>query len=748
MKRLILSPVIFLAAILGIVTCKNTVAQDLNSAIMLTRSEQYDNAEEIFKQLIQKEPGNSKNFFFYGENILQDYFSDTISNTITTFTRDAKIQYEKGVAANPNEPLNYIGLAKVAFFIGDIKTADEMRAKAKSFLLPYKNIKKIVPPAKDYSYTLAKLAESYISSVFKVDTSLALPLIREAIRIDSKSKDIYLIAGDIFNLKNDGSNAIKNYNLAQEYDPTSPTANMKIGSIYVKANNLEAAIPYFQKAIELNANYAPAYRELGALYSKARRFDQSKQNFAKYLELTKGNIPAKISYVRSLYFAGEYDEVIKNVDEIFAVDKSKAYLNRLAGYSCYEKKDADYNKALGYMETLFKTVSPELIIKRDYLYLAKILIKKNENYPNLVREIDRLKTPLEKEKSRYANANAADKAKIKPNLDTLVNRNARLEKQIAKADSEVSRAFGEYKKALTFDPEDKGLLNETANSYYRFRRYEDAAKTWSKLIALGKDEVTDYMQIGRAYYVGEKYKSADSIFNVVIKMSPDYLPAYVYIARVYSKMETDPKTGLAKPKFEKVIEKASIDSVKNGNDIIDAFSYLGYYHLQNNNMARAKEYYNRMINLDASNKEYKIKGYNGLGLVERESATNEKVNEAKLPFLSRAQDAYSKILGLDPNNESAKTYQKYVQDYEKSVKSGINPNELKGSVKSAAGQPLANASVRVKDTAAETYTNAKGEFKFEIPMSSEALVISAKGYKPKEIPVQRPLKALNIVLEQ
>jgi tetratricopeptide (TPR) repeat protein len=748
MKRLILSPVIFLAAILGMVTTNNVVAQDLNAATMLTRSEQYDKAEELFKQLIQKEPTNSKNYFFYGENILQDYFSDTISNTLTIFTKAAKAQYEKGVSVNPNDPLNYVGLAKVAFFDEDDKTAKEMRAKAKSFLLPYKNIKKIVPPAKEYAFTLAKLAESYISADFIVDTAYALPLIREAISIDSKSRDIYLIAGDIYNLKNDGSNAIRNYNLAQDMDPSSPTANMKIGSIYVKAKVLESAIPYFQKAIELNANYAPAYRELGALYSMAGRFDQSKQNFSRYLELTKGNIPAKISYVKSLYFSGEYDEVIKNVEEIFAVDQSKAYMNRLAGYSAYEKKNADYDKALAYMETLFKKVSPELINKRDYSYMAKILLKKNENYSNLVRENDRIKTRLDSENKRYASASAAEKTRMRPNMDTLVNRATRMDKQIAKADIEITRGFGEYAKALTFNPEDKGLLNEIANSYYRFRRYEDAAKTWSKLIALGKNEITDYMQIGRAYYVGEKYKSADSIFNVVIKMSPDYLPAYVYIARVYSKMETDPKTGLAKPKFEKVIEKASVDSVKNGSDMIDAFSYLGYYYLQNNNMAKAKDYYNRMIGLDATNKEYKIKGYNGLGLVERESATNEKVNEARLPYLSRAQDAYTKIIGLDPNNESAKTYLKYVQEYEKSVRSGINPNELKGSVKSAAGQPLANVSVRIKDTAAETYTNAKGEFKFEIPMASEALVISAKGFKSKEIPVQRPLKALNIVLEQ
>ena len=135
-------------------------AQSLQEAITATKNEQYDKAEAMFKELIQKEPANSRNYFYYGENILSDYFADTISNSLTVAAKDAKEIYQKGVNANANEPLNYIGLAKVAYYLGDDKTANEMRAKAKSFLLPYKNIKKIVPPAKDYSYALAKIAES------------------------------------------------------------------------------------------------------------------------------------------------------------------------------------------------------------------------------------------------------------------------------------------------------------------------------------------------------------------------------------------------------------------------------------------------------------------------------------------------------------------------------------------------------------------------------------------------------------
>jgi tetratricopeptide (TPR) repeat protein len=754
MKRSILNHGLLIAGVVILVLGNSSrsyaqaPAQDLNAAISLTRSEAYDKAEEIFKQLIAKEPGNSKYYFFYGENILQDFFSDTISNSLAAFTKEAKIIFDKGVSANPGDPLNYVGLGRVAFFNKDNQTADAMRAKARSFLLPYKNLKKMTPPAKDYAFTLAKLAESYITADFKIDTSKALPLLREAIKIDSKNKDIYLIAGDIFNLKNDGSNSIKYYNLAQDNDPNSPTANMKIGSIYVRAKNLPEAVKYFEEAIKLNANYAPAYRELGALYASARRYDQSKVNFEKYLELTKGNIPAKIKYVISLFYSGEYDEVIKRVEEIFAVDKSKSFMNRLAGYSCYEKKNADYDKALSYMETLFKTVDPSLINKRDYIYTAKILLKKNANYPTLVRDNDRLKTQLERERTKYNGSTAAEKARLKTNLDSLTARVLRNDRAIATADKDIDRAYGEYGKALTYDPEDISLLTEIANSYYTYRRYDQAAKTWSKVIALGKNTPRDYMQLGRWYLNAEKFKSADSVFSQVIKMDPNNIDAYVFTARTYSRMEADPKTGMAKPKFEKVLEKAAADSVKNADYMMEAFQYLGYYYRENDNYTKSKDYYTRMITFDPNDKENKTKGYSGLGGLDTRMGINEKVTEVRLPYLAKAKDSYNKILAYDPANESAKTLLKYVQDIEASVIKGINPNELKGTVKTASGQPIPNASIRIKDTAAETYTNAQGAFKFEIPQASEALIVSAPGFKSKEVPVVRPLKPQTIILEQ
>ena len=740
MKSLISRPVFTLAVLLT-VTVFTAGAQNLNTAIQFTRSEQYDKADELLKQLIQREPTNSKNYFYLGENYLLDYFADTISNSFTVAINNARDMFQKGVDVGPNDPLNYIGLAKIAAYLGNDQLAAEHRTKAKSFLPPVpKNIKKINPPAPQYAFTLAKIAESYIK-FDEVDTSLALPLIREAVKLDNKNSDVFLIAGDIYILKNDASRAIYYYNLAQMADPKSPTANMKIGNIYVRARTLQTAIPYFEEAIQLDANYAPAYRELGQLYMLAQRFPQARENFEKYLALTAGNIPARIRYVNALFYARDYEGVIENVEEIFKVDRSRAYMNRIAGYSSFDKTPPDYDQALKYMETLFASMPEDRLLERDYQYMARILTRKNGGVVRLVDEVNALKNQINTDMSRVAavRAGAAGAAERDAINATIASNNAKIDSLnaiIAGMNKEIDRGFEFYFKFLEKRPGDRSILQEITATYSTFRNYAGLAKTMSMTLGSLPESNEEYMAVGQAYYRAERYQSADSIFNVIIRTSPNYVPAHLWIARTYSRLDPDAKAGLAKPKFDQLVEAAQRDSVTYKAELSEALQFLCYYYMSSENYTQARAYYNRLAEVDPNNNDNKIRAYSGIGLIEMRLAGTAATNEGRLPFLSRSREAYNRVIAIDPNNASARAQLNYISEYEASIRRGINPNEIRGVITDAAtNTPIPFVSIRVKDTAAEAMTNQRGEFRFEIPAGMEMLIISARDYRTIEVPI-------------
>lgn len=705
-------------------------AQTLDDAVRAMNNERYDRADSIL-QILEKKSPSSKIYFKLGESALLNYFADTISNSLKVVAAEAKQQFDKGIAINPNDPLNYVGLARVAAYLGDESTANNMRQKAKSFLPPYKKVTKI-PNPQEYALTLAKLAESYI--VFdKVDTTAALPLVREAVTIDPKNSSIYIITGDIYLLVNDGSKAIRNYGYAQDQDLKSPIANMKIGYIYYKGRNLMAAIPYYEQAIALDKNYAPGYRELGQLYSLAGRFADSKKYFETYLQLTNQNIPAKIRYVNALFYSKNYADVIKNVNDIFAVDQSRTYLNRVAGYSSYEQ--GEYANALKYMNELFEKLPADRILKKDYIYLARIILKKNQNYPKALAELDKANAELAKLKEKNE-ALKGPKEKEKVSEEPLTAKVAELQTAVDAQAKEIEKAFDAYEKAITFADEDANLIQEKANMQNAYKFYTEAADTWSRLIAKGKDSEDNLLKIGRAYYQGKNYDKAEALFDQMIAKYPNAITAYSWAANNAAAKDPDSKTGIARDKFVALIGKAATDSVKYANEIFDALRFLGYNALQADKNDLAKAYYNRMLNLAPDNKDFQIKALNSLSTMY-----------ISVGNYANAVEVNNKILALDANNASAKSNLQYIQALQTSAKPKANPNEISGVIKDSAGNPIAGASVRVKDTAAEMWTNGKGEYRFTMPEASTTLVISAKGYGTKELPVTKS-RVYNVTLSK
>lgn len=578
-------------------------AQDINQALKYLQSERYEDADAIFQKLIDSNPTEANACFYYGESVLTNFQNDQYSNTLEEVVKESGKYFNMGIKRDSTNMLNYIGLGILKLLqhndtIGaDVyftKVENTIQKKEKKFtdndfnLLVKLAMAQLYSPKPRYNKAIAYLERAKAASVIIAQkTKKEVPA-------------VYMALGDIYNEMNNASLAVSNYNKAVYIDDKLYEPIVKIGRLYMRSRNLQEARNYFDQAKEIDSTYAPLYRAYGEMYAMGGLANLSKQNFKKFLDLSGNNIPAKIQYVNSLFKAKDYKTCVENIEEIFAVDKSRNYLNRLAAYSCYEMRPADYDKAKMFIEEFFKNSTPEKIIPKDYTYYGRTLLKMK---------------------------------------DTAL----------------TMKAFEQLQKAYSFDTTDFALLSDIAVNAYYAKQFKLAVETFNKKIALGQAETSDYFTLGKTYYQmaqSEKdtaiqrvdYNDAIKTFTIITKNEPSNVEAYLWIANTSFGLDPESKLGIAKPAYEMVIEKGNADSVKYAPQLFAAYSYMGSFYLfaAKPDYAMAESIFWKMVWLDPKKKDWQVKGYYSLGATYT-SRKNYTV----------AQTYYKKVLEIDPKNEAA-----------------------------------------------------------------------------------------------
>jgi len=504
--------------------------------------------------------------------------------------------FKKGIEQDPTNQINNVGLGSIVLLLkSDTVAADKFFSKAEAAL----PVKLKYMTAKD-ARLLTKLGTAQLlGSVNRFNK--ALGYLTRAQEIEPNNPAIYLAMGDVYMLQNDAKNALASYNRSLYFDPKSPLPKIKIGNIYMRAPNLAAARPYFQEARDIDSTFAPVYRQLGELYTMAGQFNLAKTNFRKFLDLSGDNIPAKIQYAKALYRSRDFTTALTTLEEILAVDKSRNYLNRLAAYCCYDKKPPELEKGKMYIETFFKNTDPESIIPRDYLYYSRILFRSAKN-------------------------------------DSLI----------------LVKAFDTYKKAYAMDSNNVNLLSEIASYYYYSRWYKDAIVWYNIKIKKDKPDAEDLMFIGKSYYQLAEFPKADSVFSQIIVNQPDNMQAYLWAARTSSSMDPTSDLGLARPKFEALIEKIGTETTKYSKELQEAYSYLVPFYLQKKDYTASKMWAKKLFDLDPSNKKWQIQSLTLQAMI----AHGEKK-------YAEARDFFIDIQKLDPGYQNI---DKTINDYNKAIK--------------------------------------------------------------------------------
>ncbi len=455
----------------------------------------------------------------------------------------ARIAYENGIKADKLNPANYAGLGELYLDEGKVEEAKQQFNQALSMS------KGKDGRTKDVN-ALRFVAKSMVFGETKL-TDDAVLLIEQALEL-KKTYDNYITAGDVYLEKNDGGKSASMYEKAIELEPKNPKAYVKVAEIWLRVKNAEATFNELNRALQIDSNYAPVLKALAEYYSQTKSYVKAKDYFVRYLQNSEESSSNKSRFAKILFRNKEYPAALYVIIDLQKTDVSDVYMYRLAGYCYYEtgveRKDTSmFRPGALSLETFLQKIDTAKIITSDYEYMGKLY-------------------------SRI------------PGKDSL--------------------AIVFINKAMEKDPQKLELLKESGLIYNRTKRFDKSIVCFETYIAKSpKIVAADYYFLGMASYLGKQFPKADTAFGKVIEMKPEYADGYYWKAATNVQIDIEGKTTVAKENYEKYISLAEATPDKNKKNLINSYNYLAKYCIKQDDNVKAKEYLNKIIALDAENKE-------------------------------------------------------------------------------------------------------------------------------------------------
>lgn len=316
----------------------SALAQGYKDGIEYYKVGQYDNAKELLMRNLNDASTNKGEAYYYlGCLDMKD-----------KKVADAKANFEKGKAADANNPYNLIGLGAVELKNGNAKEAEEL----------FKAAQKLVK--KDASVEAA-IARAY----YEVDPVAYAKDIEKATKNAKKyekgqNPDIWILEGDINAELQKWGEAAGLYEMAFNFDPENIEAYVKYANTYYNVNP-DMAITQLTKILEKKPNSALVQRELAEKYYKNEQWAKAAQQYGKYIENPNHFTQDRSRYAFLLFYGQKYDESLALSKELVATlpatDPQNFYMKRMAFYNLVALKN--WNEAEKAAQELFNSVLPE-----------------------------------------------------------------------------------------------------------------------------------------------------------------------------------------------------------------------------------------------------------------------------------------------------------------------------------------------------------------------------------------------------
>lgn len=477
----------------------------------------------------------------------------------------AKIVFDKGIKADEKGKymLNYVGLGTVDLFHKNAAAAQANFAKATEDMRK-KDYEQYIYIGKAYTYEPSR------------DLDKAFEWFGKAMEYGEKDPELHIAMGNAYKFQKKNSEAVAQYQRALNLKDNLLGVEVSIGEIWTQAFNFELAESTLKGVIAKDPNFGPAYRALAENYYRwastvpnrqAELLSMAKTNYSKYLDLTDRSTDSRYRYLIFLFNAKDYAALEKAATEFInqpTFNQEYILAKRFRGYAAVENGDND--TAIEALNNFISSVEPKRLIPDDYLNLGKA----------------------------YQN-----------------------EKQ-------DSLAILNYVKGYNLDTTNTEVLNTIAMTYFKSRKYGDAAKYFGKLTLLPKASYTDWFYYGYSNYfhyanlvkanstdsleIKSTLLKADSAFTYVA-VKANNADAYLFVGRVESYLNPVSDNAKVRDAFEKFVEitdakdQTKLTDRDKGN-LVEAYSYLGAFYIKTD-AAKAMDYFSKALVLSPDNQQLK-----------------------------------------------------------------------------------------------------------------------------------------------
>ena len=482
-------------------------------------------------------------------NLGNIYFSENLVDS-------ARLCFVKGVAANPLNSLNAIGLTML-----------KIKSDPAAAELEFTNILKLKQNKKNVDVYIA-IANAYL---FNDVIDKALIYQDKAKSIKPKYAPVYVVLGDIELAKKNVGEACRNYEQAIYFDDKCKEAFIKYARAY-KNVNTPLAIEKLNALKVKEPSFLLVDKELADIYYSINNFGKAAELYNNYLQSGNSNVQDLTQYAFTLFLGGQFEKSLE-VTKLGLVKASRnPVFNRLAMYNNVDltaqykidKKESESQNAnaaaLTAADNFFNNTDNPKFTYLDYRYFGQALRDKKQielAIPQFEKalQLDSTKTDLWKDISdMYSDIN--DYLKSIP-------------------------AYNKYLKPISDDKRSPDMLMTLAKRYY----------------GLGND-----VKVIDASIKKDALQKADSIFGLVAQKEPTGYRGNYWRARTNSSLDPETSLGLAKPYYEQTATLVeSKADVKFNPVLIECYSYLGYYYLVQKDNTQSLNYWNKILVIDATN---------------------------------------------------------------------------------------------------------------------------------------------------